>query len=337
MSQMFLPDTHVFTPGLLRGLVKHEVSIPNYMRAVNPRIERRTVVASSTLDNTASTTADKGQNDFAGTFFIRRASIEDAQLAASLVTEAFAAADELQLSRMPQFFLNFSRMSNASIQSELSEQLVLLLQHKEKATKMMRDIRDYRRKVALIDELAGRRLPQVAPTEERMESRLICNRRVACLLAIDRPTGQAVGTATVSMLRPEAWLPPPFPTQKPMRCYLSNMAVDPCFRKRGIARALLRRFETLVRRWGQDSLWLHVDRNNEAANEAVQIVRIHVGEEGAPLLARRASVATGRRSSLADPSSSVSPGTAAPAPPQVTGGSHTGTRRGFFVWDAASE
>lgn len=74
-----------------------------------------------------------------------------------------------------------------------------------------------------------------------------------------------IGIATVSMRRPEAALPPPFPSSAPLRAYLSDMAVKPSARRRGAARLLLERACALARRWGEDSLWLHVARDNAAA------------------------------------------------------------------------
>lgn len=74
-----------------------------------------------------------------------------------------------------------------------------------------------------------------------------------------------VGIATVSMRRPEAVLPPPFPSSAPLRAYLSDMAVSPAARRSGCARALLERGCALARRWGEDSLWLHVTAGNAAA------------------------------------------------------------------------
>ena len=72
-------------------------------------------------------------------------------------------------------------------------------------------------------------------------------------------------TALPHRLQPEAALPPPFPTAKPRRAYISNMAVLQQHRRRGVATALLRQCERMARLWRRDSLWLHVDLRNQAA------------------------------------------------------------------------
>lgn len=63
----------------------------------------------------------------------------------------------------------------------------------------------------------------------------------------------------------QAKLPPPLPSDVPLRAYISNMAVAPSQRRRGVARALLAAGDRLAQRWGQDSVWLHVaDVNSNA-------------------------------------------------------------------------
>ncbi len=52
-----------------------------------------------------------------------------------------------------------------------------------------------------------------------------------------------VGCATLSLMQPEALLPPPFPSAKPFRLYVANMAVLPGYRRLGLARRLLQRCE----------------------------------------------------------------------------------------------
>ncbi|PNG93960.1 hypothetical protein TSOC_015289, partial [Tetrabaena socialis] len=77
--------------------------------------------------------------------------------------------------------------------------------------------------------------------------------------------GRVVACATLSLLQPEALLPPPFPSGKPFRLYVSNMSVLPGHRRRGLARRLLERCERVARLWGHSSLWLHVKRKNATA------------------------------------------------------------------------
>lgn len=57
--------------------------------------------------------------------------------------------------------------------------------------------------------------------------------------------GEPVGCALASFLAPEAALPPPWPTAKPLRLYMSNLAVLPEHQRRGVAAALLRACEVL--------------------------------------------------------------------------------------------
>lgn len=65
--------------------------------------------------------------------------------------------------------------------------------------------------------------------------------------------------------QPEAALPPPFPTSKPRRVYVSNIAVLPQHRRQGVGTLLLRTCERQARLWRQDSLWLHVELKNADA------------------------------------------------------------------------
>ncbi|PNH12032.1 hypothetical protein TSOC_001094 [Tetrabaena socialis] len=77
------------------------------------------------------------------------------------------------------------------------------------------------------------------------------------------PPGQAsrlIGTAAVS-LSPASQLMrrlPPANLPPPSAAYVSNMAVDPKFRRRGVARALLAACEEVARRAGSAEAWLHV-------------------------------------------------------------------------------
>ena len=72
------------------------------------------------------------------------------------------------------------------------------------------------------------------------------NRQFVCLTAVGgRQPEQILGCVVMSLAAPEAFLPPPFPSAAPMRCCISNVAVDGAFRQRGIARRMLRRCETI--------------------------------------------------------------------------------------------
>jgi len=87
-----------------------------------------------------------------------------------------------------------------------------------------------------------------------------------CMIAGGGGEGDApVGSCTISMFTPDAALPPPFPTLKPEKFYVSNMAVLPESRRQGVARRLLGAAEVLARRWGRDEVYLHVDIGNTGA------------------------------------------------------------------------
>ena len=58
---------------------------------------------------------------------------------------------------------------------------------------------------------------------------------------------QIVGCAVVSILAPEALLPPPFPSAAPLRCCISNLATSAAHRKKGIATMLVKRCECVGR------------------------------------------------------------------------------------------
>ena len=81
-------------------------------------------------------------------------------------------------------------------------------------------------------------------------------RRYACLVADDKQLG-VVGSCSIALNSPEARepsrfaryvtmaLPPPWPTTRPLKLYLSNLAVSPHFRRRGAAKQLLHSCERI--------------------------------------------------------------------------------------------
>lgn len=95
--------------------------------------------------------------------------------------------------------------------------------------------------------------------------RLQRQRQWMCLVAEDTQTSIIIGCAFLSWMVPDASLPPPFPTSRPQKLYVSNMGVDRQHRRRGIARALLSQCERLALRWGQPEVFLHVDVGNDTA------------------------------------------------------------------------
>lgn len=90
-------------------------------------------------------------------------------------------------------------------------------------------------------------------------------RKLQVLVVEERSSKEVVACASLSMARCESALPPPFPTSKPYRCYASNIVVDEDHRREGLASLLVNRCELLARAWGESSLWLHVEMDNEAA------------------------------------------------------------------------
>lgn len=111
-------------------------------------------------------------------------------------------------------------------------------------------------------------LPPIFPPACRQQVQQWRRRRsFVVLVAEDRASGELLGSATVSLAQPEAALPPPFPTSKPRRVYVSNIAVLPRHRRRGVASALLAQSERQARLWRRDSLWLHCELSNKPALE----------------------------------------------------------------------
>lgn len=64
-----------------------------------------------------------------------------------------------------------------------------------------------------------------------------------------RHPSRLAACVTLTLTQPEAILPPPFPSGKPYRAYVGNMAVLPQHRRRGLAQQLLARCERLGEWW----------------------------------------------------------------------------------------
>lgn len=88
---------------------------------------------------------------------------------------------------------------------------------------------------------------------------------VACLPLKNSSQSLMVGTieVTVKYVSGMAIAPIRIP-------YISNLAVDPAYRRLGIASKLLQRCEVQVKRWNYGSIGLHVLANNEGAMELYQ-------------------------------------------------------------------
>ncbi|EFN55373.1 hypothetical protein CHLNCDRAFT_134424 [Chlorella variabilis] len=181
------------------------------------------------------------------------------------------------------FASQFSGGSNAALAEgfaapprtldDWQEQVATALHAKQAAAEESRRRRIDRRTLLLRTELARRsgqptaalRPPTLAERQQVQQWRR--RRSFVVLVAEDRASGELLGSATVSLAQPEAALPPPFPTSKPRRVYVSNIAVLPRHRRRGVASALLAQSERQARLWRRDSLWLHCELSNKPALE----------------------------------------------------------------------
>ncbi len=90
----------------------------------------------------------------------------------------------------------------------------------------------------------------------------------ACLVAVDTKmdaTSNLVATVELSVRLADTWACTGG-TRKSF-AYLSNLAVDPQYRRQGVARGLLNSCEKVTREWGFKDLYLHVLENNYQARQ----------------------------------------------------------------------
>lgn len=73
----------------------------------------------------------------------------------------------------------------------------------------------------------------------------------------------------------EAALPPPWPTSKPARFYMSNLAVLPEHRRRGAALALLQACELLGKLSTTCQGWGHGMTQSPCLNQQTRDLRVH--------------------------------------------------------------
>ncbi|GAX78717.1 hypothetical protein CEUSTIGMA_g6155.t1 [Chlamydomonas eustigma] len=174
-----------------------------------------------------------------------------------------------------------------AVEREIMAKLPQALRRKAQSGLEHREYRLRRRMIqmrALLSELKGE--PAVYPvTEGPSELRTILNwkkgRLFRCILAIDPDReNTTAGCVSISLLRAEAALPPPFPSSSPLRCYISNMAVSEKYRRKGLALSLLNECERTGRLWGYDSVWLHVGVMNTAAQALYRKAGFKVVNEG---------------------------------------------------------
>eukprot|EP00891_Asterochloris_glomerata_P009477 jgi/Astpho2/9477/fgenesh1_pg.00145_%23_72_t len=205
-------------------------------------------------------------------FRIRRARLEDADSIARINAEVFSSqlpVEELD-SPLLESIVNFTEARlHATIRRESRVQVQQALTQKRQAQQEARENRLRQRSQRMKAEIA--RLQGRPPAIPFLESRLERaarrswrrKRRYACLVADDKQLG-VVGSCSIALNSPEAALPPPWPTTRPLKLYLSNLAVSPHFRRRGAAKQLLHSCERIGRLWGYKELWLHVDMGNES-------------------------------------------------------------------------
>lgn len=268
--------------------------------------------------------------------------MDDAEAAAKLCGKVFA--EDGGLAQLPpgpsrDVLVAIQGANAAQIESALLTEMQAALRAKDRAARDAREWRQYRRYTALKAEIAALRgrdasafLAPPSPMERRQLERWQRQRQFAVLLAEDAATGRLLGSVTLSLTRCEAALPPPLPTSKPLRLYISNMVVDPEARRRGVATELLGACMRLGRRWQRDSAWLHVEERNSAGLGLYQAA----GFRGVSSQRRWNSAFRKSRlmSRLLPPATrcKVSDGAAGQQGATVTGGS---TRRadGVFIWE----
>lgn len=214
-------------------------------------------------------------------------------------------------------------------QDEWSKQLSAALLRKAAAE---REARGRRAPPAAAAPAAGRAAAAGRARAEREEAREAERRRrqrqFVCLVAEDAGSGAVVACVAVTLARPEAALPPPFPTASPLRCYASNMAVAPVWRRRGVASALLARCEAVAARWRYDSIWLHMDEANDAAAALYECGGYEQRHRSPYLVAKRQRL-------LRKEIQPWRPTPRPPPPPANVGGSRG--PGGVFIWDVADE
>ncbi|MGB3299869.1 MAG: GNAT family N-acetyltransferase [Phormidesmis sp.] len=108
----------------------------------------------------------------------------------------------------------------------------------------------------------------------------------ACVVATTlHPTsaqsGAVIGTAEVSQRPCETWQL--FP---PKRAYLSNLAIDPAYRREGVAQQLIATCESVALSWGFHSVYLHVMADNVAAQALYARAGYQQREVSNPVLSR---------------------------------------------------
>ncbi|GLC35451.1 hypothetical protein PLESTB_000205700 [Pleodorina starrii] len=266
---------------------------------------RNIVIVASSVDTGPSTSSPTPR-----AYTVRRATQADSASLAAVCGESFGRGNfpGLEVEALHQLEERYAAVIEEDMQVKLTDAL-------DAKAQAQRQHREYRLRLymqQLRAELAAMRgeparfVTQVSPQDVRMIQRWRRSRQFMVLVAAEkepssspsspphasgpqgdrnggaapRDGGPVVACATLSLMQPEALLPPPFPSAKPFRCYVSNMAVAPSHRRRGLARRLLQQCERVARLWGHSSLWLHVKGSNAGAEALYRSLGFRRVEEG---------------------------------------------------------
>lgn len=106
----------------------------------------------------------------------------------------------------------------------------------------------------------------------------------ACLVAtavdlVSAQSGRVVGTAEISQRPCETWRLLP-----PKRAYISNLAIEPAYRRQGAAQQLLNMSEKIAFSWGFRRVYLHVMADNPAARALYQQAGYYQCGVGNPIM-----------------------------------------------------
>lgn len=184
--------------------------------------------------------------------------------------QAFGVPEEgLSLASRPRTLAEWEKQLASALASKLTAR------RESRIHRLTAQARDMRAQLAAMSaEPRTRRASPARPViatsaaEDRAQLAIWRRKRTFwCLVAEERCSGEIAACVALSLGRPQAALPPPFPSSAPLQCYVSNMAVAPGHRRKGLAGSLLARCERLARVIEKPSVWLHVDNGNEAASQ----------------------------------------------------------------------
>lgn len=95
-----------------------------------------------------------------------------------------------------------------------------------------------------------------------------------CLVALRGESQEIVGTVEITL---KSWFSP-----SRRHCYLSNLAVSPAHRRRGVARQLLTHCEQIAQGWNCQCVALHVLASNTGAETLYRTLGYQPSREGDP-------------------------------------------------------